>query len=47
MVVKAFYTNGKSEEITDYVIENGEDLQKIIEEHLVDFYYEFYELDIA
>ena len=27
MVVKAFYTNGKSEEITDYVIENGEDLQ--------------------
>ena len=27
--------------------ENGEDLQKIIEECLVDFYYEFYELEIA
>lgn len=27
--------------------ENGEDLQKIIEENLVDFYYEFYELEIA
>ena len=27
--------------------ENGEDLQKIIEEHLVDFYYEYYELEAA
>ena len=27
--------------------ENGEDLQKIIEENIVDFYYEFYELEVA
>lgn len=27
--------------------ENGENLQEIIEENLVDFYYEFYEVEIA
>lgn len=28
-------------------IENGKDLQEIIEQFLVDFYYEFYELDLV
>ena len=27
--------------------ENGKDLQEIIEQFLVDFYYEFYELDLV
>ena len=27
--------------------EDGENLQEIIEENLVDFYYEFYEVEIA
>lgn len=27
--------------------ENGENLQEIIEEYLVDFYYEYYELKMA
>lgn len=27
--------------------ENGKDLQEVIEQFLVDFYYEFYELDLA
>ena len=26
---------------------NGEDLQKIIEEYLVDFYYEYYKLETS
>lgn len=27
--------------------ENGRDLQEVIEQFLVDFYYEFYELDLV
>ncbi len=27
--------------------ENGKDLQDVIEQFLVDFYYEFYELDLV
>ena len=27
--------------------ENGKDLQEVIEQFLVDFYYEFYELDLV
>lgn len=27
--------------------ENGKDLQEVIEQFLVDFYYEFYEVDFA